>query len=243
MESKRQAVPGTKVIFLIKRKPTTSREEVIAHWFGNHMPIVISNQQRSAAKGRRHASRYFATLFDADRNGEYPWDGMAQLWWDAPLRMPKVPHGTTPTDSFQERSEPYVPWNTTEYVVMDGGLEVQPLTLNDPFPNTRSGFFKKSFLVKAKQGTDYETFFSHWLDVHVPNVESTMRQVGGFRYCVSHSINPASEPFAGLAELYFPNKSGWEDYKQTIQPDGMEQWVDASGMLVLSSSTEMIGIP
>ncbi|HIL97583.1 MAG TPA: hypothetical protein EYG51_16970, partial [Pseudomonadales bacterium] len=81
MENKRQAVPGTKVIYLIKRKPTTSREEVIAHWFGNHMPIVISNQQRSAAKGRRHATKYFATLFDADRSGEYPWDGMAQLWW------------------------------------------------------------------------------------------------------------------------------------------------------------------
>ncbi len=236
MENKRQAVPGTKVIYLIKRKPTTSREEVIAHWFGNHMPIVISNQQRSAAKGRRHATKYFATLFDADRSGEYPWDGMAQLWWE-------IPHGTTPTDSFQERSEPYVPWNTTEYVVMDGDLEVQPLTLNAPFPCTRSGFFKKSFLVKAKQGTDYETFFSHWLDVHVPNVESTMRQVGGFRYCVSHSIDPASESFAGLAELYFPDKSGWEDYKQTIQPDGMEQWVDASGLLVLSSGTEMIGIP
>ena len=243
MKNELDAIPGTKVIYLIKRKQTTSREEIIAHWFANHMPAVISNQRSSANRGRRHANKYIATLFDADRKGEYPWDGMAQLWWDAPLPMPKVPHGTTPTDSFQEKSEPYVPWNTTEYVVMDGSLEVKPLTLNDPFPCTRTGFFKKSFLVKAKPGIDYEAFFSHWLNVHVPNVESTMLKAGGFRYCVSHSVNPESGSFAGLAELYFPDESGWAGYKEVIQPDGMEKWVDASGMLVLSSGTEMIGIP
>ena len=243
MESELKVVPGVKIIYLIKRKKTTSREEIIAHWFANHMPSVIKNQHDSAAKGRRHATRYIATLFDAQRNGQHPFDGMAQLWWDAPLSIPKIPHGTTPTDSFQERSEPYMPWTTIEYLVMDGDLPVQPLTLNDPFPCTRSGFLKISFLVKAKQGTDFEAFFSHWLGVHVPNVRSTMLEVGGFRYCVSHSITPESESFAGLAELYFADKSAWEDYKHQIQPDGMEQWVDTSGMLVLRATTEMIGMP
>jgi len=243
MENELNAVAGAKIIYLIRRKQTTSREEIIAHWFANHMPSVIKNQHDSAAKGRRHATKYIATLFDADRNGEHPWDGMAQLWFDAPLRMPKIPHGTTPTDTFQEKAEPYVPWMTTEYVVMDGDLPVQPLTLNDPFPCTRSGFYKISFLVKAKDGTDYAAFFAHWLGLHVPNVRSTMLKVGGFRYCVSHSINPQSEPYAGLAELYFADESGWESYKKVIQPDGMEEWVDGSGGLVLPARTEMIGIP
>jgi len=70
-----------------------------------------------------------------------------------------------------------------------------------------------------------------------------MLKVGGFRYCVSHSINPRSEPYAGLAELYFPDESGWESYKKVIRPDGMEEWVDGSGVLVLAARTEMIGIP
>ena len=41
-----------------------------------------------------------------------------------------------------------------EYVVMDGSdqLPVEPLTLNAPYPCTRSGFFKVTFLVKAKEG-------------------------------------------------------------------------------------------
>ena len=237
------STPGAKMIYLIKRRPGTSREELIMHWFANHMPIVIEAQHRSARNERRHASRYFATLFDADRNGQHPIDGMAQLWWDKPLRMPKVPHGTEPTDTFQEKAEPYVPWATTEYVVINGELPVKPLTLNDPFPSTRTGFYKKSFLVPALQGTDYNEFFEHWLTVHVPNVNSVMEQVGGFRYCVSHSINPESEPNAGLAELYFPDESGWQAYRETIKSDGMEKWVDSTRLLVLSSTTEMIGIP
>jgi len=209
------------------------------------MPSVIQAQHDQAAQGNPHARRYIATLFDADERNGPPWDGIAQLWWDRPLPMPEVPHGTTPLDTFQEKVEPYLPWASTEYVVMEGteALGVEPLTLNAPFPCTRSGFYKVSFLVKARDNTDFDKFFSHWLGTHVPNVRSTMEQVGGFRYAVSHSINPRVEPYAGLAELYFHDKSGWAGYGDVIKPDGMEQWVDGSGTLVLGSRTEMIGIP
>jgi hypothetical protein len=44
MAEELQPVPGVKFIYLIKRKPTTSREEIIVHWFANHMPIVIKGQ-------------------------------------------------------------------------------------------------------------------------------------------------------------------------------------------------------
>lgn len=240
-----QAVDGAKMIYLIKRKPATAREELVAHWFSNHMPIVIKNQQDGAERGRRHAHRYIATLFDADRDGQHPWDGMAQLWWDKPLPRPKGPHGARPTDMFQAKAEPYTPWATREYRVIDGGehLDTAANALNDAYPVTRSGFFKMSFLVKAKPDTDYETFFKHWLEVHVPNVKGTMEKVGGFRYMVSHSIEPELEPYAGLAELYFHDASGWDGYREVIQADGMEQWVDATGMLVLRAQMEMVGIP
>ena len=144
----------TKMIYLIKRRPTTSREELVAHWFANHMPAVIAGQHDAAARGKRHASRYYVTLFDADRDGEHPWDGMAQLWWDRPPRPPAEPLATTPTDTFQQKVLPHVPWATTEHVILDGSehLPVEPLTLNAPFPCTRSGFYQLSFLVKAKDG-------------------------------------------------------------------------------------------
>jgi hypothetical protein len=242
MAEELQPAPGVKYIYLIKRKPTTSREEICVHWFANHMPIVIKGQQEAAARGKRHASRYIATLFDQDYHGNYPWDGMAQLWWDATLRAPDVPMGTTPTDTFQQKAEPYVPWGTTEYVVMDGELPVIPLTMNDPFPTTRSNFHKISFLVSVRQGTDYDAFFTHWLETHIPNVRSTMLKVGGFRYCVSHSLNPESEPYAGLAEIYFPDVTGWQEYQNSIKPDGMEEWIDMKSTHILSAGTEMVGI-
>ena len=45
------ATPGAKMLYLIKRRPTTSREELVAHWFANHMPAVIQGQKDQAGKG------------------------------------------------------------------------------------------------------------------------------------------------------------------------------------------------
>jgi hypothetical protein len=209
------------------------------------MPKVIQRQQDLAAQGKSHARRYIVTLFDADENGDHIWDGMAHLWWDEPPPRPEVPSGTTPTDTFQQKAGPYMPWATTEYVVIDGSedLKVEPLTLDTPFPCTRSGFYKMSFLVKAKMGSDFDKFYSYWLSTHVPNVKSAMNEAGGFRYVVSHSIDPWNEPYAGLAELYFHDEAGLSRYREVIKPDGMEEWVDRAGTHVLSGRTEMIGLP
>lgn len=238
------ATPGAKMLYLIRRRPGVSREELIVHWFANHMPGVIAAQARQAEKGRLHARRYQATLFDPDHHGLQPWDGVAQLWFDEEPPAPSEPHGTIPADSFQERAQPYVPWATTEYVVIDGGdrLAVQPLTLNAPFPSTRSGFFKVSFLVRTRPGIDHGELFRHWLDVHAPNVRNVMEQVGGFGYIVNHSVRPDVEPFAGMAELYFPDEAGWAEFRATIKPDGMERWTDGAATEVVRSGTEMVGI-
>lgn len=238
-----EATPGAKMLYLIKRRATTSREELVAHWFANHMPAVIQGQKDQAVRGRLHARRYIATLYDADRSGTHVWDGMAQLWWDRVLPRPDVPYGAEPTDTFQQKVEPYMPWATREYVVSDPSQELDdaPLTLNAPYPMTRSGFFKISFLVEAKPATDFGAFFQHWLRVHVPNVAATMREVGGFGYVVSHSVDPESEPYAGLAEIYFRDSSGWKGYRDTIKPDGMEKWVESA--VVLRAQTEMVGLP
>ncbi len=239
------ATPGAKMVYLIRRRAGTAREELVAHWFANHMPIVIAAQHGQAAHGKLHAERYVATLFDPLPDGSHPWDGVAQLWWPKPLRYPDVAHGTEPTDTFQEKAVPYMPWATTEYVVTDGSgrLSNEPLTLNAPYPTTRSGFLKITFLVRATPGTDYEAFFAHWLDVHVPNVAATLADNGGFRYVVSHSLAPETEAYAGMAELYFPDADGWRAYKAAIREDGMQQWASNDGTLVLRSHVEMVGIP
>ena len=143
-----RATPGVKVLYLIRRRATTSRNELVAHWYANHMPPVIETQKTLAVSGRPHARRYVVTLFDEEQRGRSGWDGMAALWWDEAPATPPAPHGTEPRDSFHQKVEPYLSWATTEYVVIDGSdhLPVEPLTLNAPFPTTRSGFFKVTFL-------------------------------------------------------------------------------------------------
>ena len=233
------------MLYLIKRRATSSREELVAHWFANHMPGVIDIMEQLKTGGRDYAWRYIATLFDADKTGNHPWDGIAQLWWDQPQAKPPEPHGTEPMDSFQEKAEPYIPWATKEYVIIDGSdkLSTAPLTLNAPYPMTRSGFYKVTFLVKAQPNVDYDAFFDHWLRVHVPNVQAVARQAGAFRYVVSHSLMPQEETYAGMAELYFETAGGWRDYLSHIKPDGMEAFAADEGTLVLKSQTEMVGIP
>ena len=233
--------PGAKMMFLIRRRPSASREELIAHWFANHMPGVIERQQSSAAAGKPAARRYIATVFDPDPQGTSHWDGVAQLWFDEPLPQPPEPHGTRPADSFQEMAEPYLPWATTEYVVLDGGLPVVPLTLNAPFPCTRSGFCKITFLVVAKADVDYPAFYRHWLEVHVPNVLATMQQTGGFRYVVSHSQQPQKSEYAGMAELYFPDQDSWQAFLAALPSDGIDRYIER--LEIRRSGTEMIGIP
>jgi hypothetical protein len=238
-----QQTPGAKVMFLIRRRPTTTREELIAHWFANHMPAVIARNLEMRAAGKPGAERYVATLFDPRADKPHPWDGAAQLWFEHALPRPAMPHGAEPADTFQQKAEPYMPWGTREYVVMDGALPLDPPTLNAPFPCTRSGFFKVTYLICQQPDTDSGDFFEHWLNVHVPNVRATMNEVGGFRYVVSHSLEPAAESYAGMAELYFLDPSGWAGYRERIRADGMEKWVDVDNIQVLFSGTEMVGIP
>ncbi len=240
-----EANERAKMIFLIKRRQSTSRDELIMQWYKNHMPAVITAQDRAIEQGRDGASRYIAQLFNTSNRSDMVWDGMAQLWFAEPQRPTTNDHGRAPTDTFQQKAEPYFSWATREYVVIDGSehLSVEALTLNDPFPSTRSGFFRVNYLVPAQEGTDFEAFYKHWLGIHVPNISSWMNEAGGFRYVVSHSIYPDLAPYAGMAELYFHSEQDWHKCQSLMKADGMERFVDGARMDIMYGNTEMVGVP
>ena len=238
-----KATPGTKMQFLIRRRPDASRDELVANWFANHMPAVIARQKQMATRRGTPVPRYLATLYNPVPSGEQVWDGVAQIWSDAPFPRETTSHGTEPRDTFQQKAEPYVGWPTTEYVVVDGELPVTPNDFNEPFPCTRSGFLKATTILTARADVDHEVLCDHWLNVHAPNVASVMQQVGGIRYVVSISDEPTIDPYVGMAELYFPNKDALSDYMELYQSDGIEEFHDTDARLVFRSNTEMIGIP
>jgi hypothetical protein len=233
------------MLYLIRRRPGVTREELVVHWFARHMPPVIESQLKAAAAGRFHAWRYIATLFDPTVDGQYPWDGIAALSFDAALPTAGISHGEPPMDSFQERALPYSPWATREYVLIDGSdrLPVTPSKLGVPFPCTRSGFFKITFLVKAKPGIDFRAMYDCWLDVHAPRITALMQQFGGLRYVLNLGIEPEVAPYAGMAELWFRSRESARQYLAAREPDDLQTYVNAADSLMLDSVTEMIGIP
>ena len=71
--------------FLIGRRQGASRDELVANWFANHMPAVIAAQKQMAANNGTVEPRYIATLYSPVPSGEQVWDGVAQIWADAPF--------------------------------------------------------------------------------------------------------------------------------------------------------------
>ena len=84
-----QETPGAKMQYLIRRKATTSREELIAHWFANHMPGVIARMGENRDAGTPHATHYVASLFDPDAPANVVLERLAEpgelAGWTAPL--------------------------------------------------------------------------------------------------------------------------------------------------------------
>ena len=237
------ATPGTKMQFLIARRPGVTREELMVNWFATHMPAAAERQRQMADRNGTAAPRYVATLFDAVQSGAQVWDGVAQMWATAAFPREQTPYGTEPTDTFQEKALPYASWPTTEYVIVDGELPVTPNSFGEPFPATRGGFLKVTTLLKARAGIDLAALHEHWLDVHGPNVAGAMQRAGAFRFVISLSDEPDVDPYVGMAELYFPDKQSLKTYLAVYRSDGVEKYFDTNAALYLRSQTEMIGIP
>lgn len=223
------------MIFPVKRKRTASREEFIAFWFAHHMPVTI------AAMGDQGWG-YIGTIFEPPAQQGESWDGIAQMFLEQPLVNPDAGFGAKPVDSFHERAvQPYFGWPTREFVVTAGTdvLPVTPLTLDAPFPTSRSGFFKVVTFVPLQQTADNTAMQAKWLEQRAPRVADALEQAGGFRYLVSLGMDLTAGAYLGMEELYFPDRAAWVRLQQMIAHDDM---VSATASHYYAG-TEFIAIP
>ncbi len=228
-----------KMIFPVRRKPNTTHEEFLVFWFAHHMPVTIA-AMGDVGRG------YIGTPFHAAQDGTHGWDGMAQMFLAKPLATPAQGFGAKPVDSFQEHAQPYFGWATKEYVFLQGDefLPVHPLTLNAPFPTTRSGFFKVTRFVEAKNNAaEGDQLHGYWRQEHAVQVVEAMRAVGGFRYVVGLSQELQNVPYAGMEELYFPDVSAWQQYLEIMQANDMSKWMLEEAVQTFYADTEFVAIP
>jgi uncharacterized protein (TIGR02118 family) len=76
-----------KLVFTLRRRPDTSREEFQAYWRDRHAPLVARNAE--ALRIRRYVQTHargseLAAAQSAARGSEPDlYDGQAELWWDS----------------------------------------------------------------------------------------------------------------------------------------------------------------
>lgn len=231
--------PDIKMMFPVRRKPNTTHEELLVYWFAHHMPVTIA---LIGDVGRG----YIGTPFKAAEDGNHFWDGIAQMFLAEPLATPPEGFGVKPMDSFHQHVQPYFGWATREYIFLHGDerLPITPLTLNAPFPTTRSGFFKVTRLCGRDNGVNDTSFHTRWLQKHAPHVVDVMRAVGGFRYVVGLSLEPDHAPYLGMEELYFPDSSAWQRYLKIMQAKSTTEWVNDEDLCTtFYADTEFVAIP
>ena len=120
-----QATPGAKMIYLIKRREGATREELLVHWFANHMPLVIKSQHDAAAAGRLHARRYIATFAEFERIV-----GLANLR-GFHLNDSKLPHGSR-VDRHAEIGAGYIGSVAFGRLIRDPRFAGMPMVLETP---------------------------------------------------------------------------------------------------------------
>lgn len=194
---------------------------------------MVAYYTSQAKKGRPAPTRYIASVFDysgdngSQESSSAPWDGVAQLWWPQIPASPKQPHGTKPTDTFQEKAEPYNQWATKEYVLLDGELTVKPNTLNAPFPTSRSGFFKVTVLYSSSSSN---------LASEAVKRTSALKNAGCFRHILDISEESGSQ-YSAMEEIYFKEAGQWRQFEKSVGAQLFQ------GATVLLGGTELVGIP
>jgi hypothetical protein len=210
-----------KLVVLVRRSKDVGHDELVARWQDAHMPAVIKHVR---------PDHYRVTFFDAA--DDVPYDGMAALWFEdeeQARRWYTTPDlATTLDDGFFELTDQRpVVLVCEEHVIVDG-----------PRP---ADAVKVTGLLRKKSGVDADTFYTSWLEDHVPNVSGTLNATpGGLRYVVSHATLGGSKPkYAGLAEVYYADITAARDHMGQLGTDNFLKYAEPSGFL---NGYEVVGI-
>ncbi len=85
-----------KLISLLKAKPGVSREEFKRHWLEDHAPLTLRFRNLKGYRINIAADEY------QEIEGELPYDGTAELWWDTLEEMKEDFSSTAADDALAD---------------------------------------------------------------------------------------------------------------------------------------------
>lgn len=191
-----------KTFTIARRRDGISHDELVECWRNRHATNVVQHMR---------PDRYTLTFFDP-RQGQAPYDGMAELGFDDTERARLVTGANIPTAAAQDGWADLVQLPTTWLRVVEHTIVAGP-SGTPATPEERAAAFKLTFLITAKDGRDPDEVRRHWLEVHVPNFRERFVEHGGVRYVVNVAERSAGEPLLGLAELSYRDRASAESHR------------------------------
>lgn len=188
-----------RLVFVLRRRPETSREEFQTYWLQTHAPLV------AGVADTLGITRYqqVHTVSEDTTRAAAPFDGVAELWFD-PARSTGSPdeHQSAAAMLLEDEAR-FIDlsaspiWYAAEHVMADGPAEG----------------LRSTTAVRRRAGLTREQFRRHWAEVHGPLAASRPDVFGIVRYVQMHTpddaetfppavVRGAPEPYDGLAEVY-----------------------------------------
>ena len=188
-----------RLVFVLRRRSDLTREAFQRYWLDTHAPLVAGVAEVLGITRYQQVH----TVSDDDTRAATPFDGVAELWFDAARSTGTAAEQRDAAAMLLDDERRFIDlsaspiWFATEHVVADGPADGLRMTT----------------AVRRRAGLTRAQFRRHWADVHGPLAVSRRDVFGITRYLQMHTPDDAEtfppavargapEPFDGLAEVY-----------------------------------------
>ncbi len=209
---------GAKFIIANGANDTVTPAQLLEHWRQHHASLVAEHIG---------PQRYALTELVKAQRGYH---GIATLHLrDDQRDVLRTPPPQIQADPYYDMIGPRTVMDVTEHIIVDDG-------------GPATGSFKTTAFVRRSPGVDADHFFEYWLDVHAPNVATTLGATdGGLRYVVNHDTEADDDaPFHGVAEVWYRDGEAAKAHLAAIGDDGFNA-LCADFVFTLGTEQVLIG--
>lgn len=188
-----------RLVFVLRRRPELTRDEFQGYWLDTHAPLVAGVADVLGIVRYQQVH----TVSEDTTRAAAPFDGVAELWFDAALATGSADEQRAAAAMLLEDEARFIDlasspiWFATEHVMADGPAEG----------------LRSTTAVRRRAGMTRQEFRRHWVEVHGPLAVSRPDVFGITRYVQMHTqddaetfppavVRGAPEPYDGLAEVY-----------------------------------------
>ena len=206
-----------KLIIANGANDTVAPTQLLEHWRSHHARLVSEHvgPQRSALTELVKPKRGYHGIATLHLDDDQP-------------DVLRTPPPEIRADPFYDMIGARIVMEVTEHVIVDG----EPVTDG----------FKTTAFVRRSPGVAADHFFEYWLEVHAPNVATSLGATdGGLRYVVNHDTDADDDaPFHGVAEVWYRDGDAAKAHLSAVGDDGFNA-LCADAMFTMGHEQVLIG--